>query len=339
MNNLSISVTTFKSNGKFGLVNRECEIVTEAVYDAISPFFGDYARVSLGDKFGLINRQGKLITKKYYKQIDTRFWGSEDRIIYIVHHGNKKGFYLDGCEEFSGLLYNSIGSLYNDRALVSIRGQYGYINGKGEVVIPPLFTFGTDFEQNIATVATDNKVQYINLNGNEVTLPDARFFWRTHKEQSFAYYKVTRQQKVFELSNPRNLRRSDFTSEAAWELYSELNPHSFKLGTIDKFCLLFDSSCKILSPLDSREIMITSNGTFIVLQKKSFEGDGYSLYSLSGENLLRPVFDDLIHLKDDIYIFRKEEKYGLVRENGKFIGKCNYRCPQDIPEILELITI
>ena len=337
MSNLSISVTTFKSNGKFGLVNGKGEIITEAIYDAIGFYHGDFARVRLGDKFGLINKQGKLITKKYYKQIDTKFWGSEDRIIYIVHSGNKKGFYLDGCEEFSGLLYNSIGGLYNDRALISVRGQYGYINGKGEVVIPPLFTFGTDFEENIATVATENKVQYIDQNGNEVTLPDARFLWRNLKQQTLAHYIIRNHFRIYEISNPRDLCRTDFASDAAWQLYNELTPHSLSLGSIEEYIFLFDKNRRMVSPVFSRQILMISHDRFIVSESSYLRGVIYSLYTVEGQKLLPAVFEEMIHLKDDIYIIRIEEEYGLVKENGKFIGECNYSCPQDIPEILEII--
>lgn len=337
MSNLIISVTTFKSNGKTGLINSKGEIIAESIYDAIGPFQGAFARVRLGEKFGLIDKQGKLITKRYYNRIDARFWGSESQIIYIVHCGTKKGFYLDGCEEFSGLLYNSIGGLYNDRALVSVRGLYGYINGKGEVVIPPLFSFGTDFEQNIATVTTDNKVQYIDLNGNEVTIPDARFLWRNLKQQTLVHYISRNHFKIYEISNPRNLCRTDFASESAWQLYSELTPHTLSLGTIDGYIFLFDKNRRLVSPFYTRQILMITHDRFIVSEGCLVRDQYYSLYTVEGQKLLPAVFKEMIHLKDDIYIIRIEEEYGLVKEDGKFIGECNYNCPQDIPEILEII--
>lgn len=336
MQNSITKYVSCRENGKVGLVDSTGEINVNEIYDSIQPFFGDFAKVQIDGKFGLINKRGKLITGKYYNRIDIRYWGNDDQNIYIIHCGNKKGFYLDGSEEFSGFRYNSIGTLHNDRALISIQGLYGYINGKGEIAIPPQFTSASSYEKNIASVSIDFKSYYIDPNQNEVELSKLQFIYHSHSEQFLAHHEANNRKKVYESSIVRELQKTDFISTTAWELFQELTPYSIRLGTLNNFVVLFNQNQKIITPTQCLQIQMVSNNRFIATVRR--DSDNFqAVYSTEGEELLPPVFDEIIHLKDDVYIIRLDKHYGLAKEGGKFIGRCNYTCPQDIPEILEII--
>ena len=43
---------------------------------------------------------------------------------------------------------------------------YGYINSKGEEIIPPQFELAGDFSEGLAAVGDENKMGYIDINGN-----------------------------------------------------------------------------------------------------------------------------------------------------------------------------
>lgn len=336
MQNSITRYVSFRENGKDGVVDSTGEIIVNAIYDSIQPFFGDFAKVQINGKFGLINKRGKMITGKFYNRIDIRYWGNDYQNIYIIHCGNKKGFYLDGSEEFSGFRYNSIGTLHNDRALISIQGLYGYINGKGEIAIPPQFTSESSYEKNIASVSIDFKSYYIDPNQNEVELPKLQFIHHPLSEQVLEHHEANNHKEVYESSIVRELQKSDFTSTTAWELFQELTPYSIRLGTINNFVVLFNQNGKIITPSECLQIKMVSYNRFIATVERFYE-EYQTVYSTEGEELLPPVFDEIIHLKDDVHIIRLDKHYGLAKEGGKFIGRCNYTCPQDIPEILEII--
>lgn len=64
--------------------------------------------------------------------------------------------------------YKELGSFHDGLACVNRNGKYGYINIKGEEVIPCSYTNADDFSNGVARVI-DGKVKYIDVNGSVVS--------------------------------------------------------------------------------------------------------------------------------------------------------------------------
>lgn len=118
----SLRFIKFEENGKWGLMNNNGLVLAPAKYDEIGRFNEEfdpieegYTRVGLNGHFGYIDSTGKEISKMYYD--DAHFAFGE------------------------GL------------AGVSSSGKWGFINTKGETVIPHEFTIVGGFSDGLSTVS------------------------------------------------------------------------------------------------------------------------------------------------------------------------------------------
>lgn len=125
-------VAVVLENDKFGVINVKGEYIVDPVYDSIGDFRERRAVFNLNGNVGVIDNKGNIITRKKY---------------------------------------NFISDFSNGLALVGMNYKndnyrYGYINLKGEEVIPIRFLMGYDFKDNIALVKLDyTKYALINKKG------------------------------------------------------------------------------------------------------------------------------------------------------------------------------
>ena len=70
--------------------------------------------------------------------------------------------------------YKEFGSFHDGLARVGRNGKYGYMNIKGEEIIPCSYTDADDFSNGIARVRIDGKTKYIDVNGNVVPSPNTQ---------------------------------------------------------------------------------------------------------------------------------------------------------------------
>lgn len=70
--------------------------------------------------------------------------------------------------------YKGLGSFHDGLARVGRNGKYGYMNIKGEEVIPCSYTDAYDFSNGVARVIIDGKTKYIDINGNVVPSPNTQ---------------------------------------------------------------------------------------------------------------------------------------------------------------------
>ncbi len=108
-------------NDKFGVINTKGEYIVEPIYDNIGEFKERRAVFNLNNNVGVIDDKGNIITKRSYN-----FIGEFSDGLALVAMGYKNGDY-----------------------------RYGYINLKGEEVIPIKFIMGYDFKDGVALVKLD----------------------------------------------------------------------------------------------------------------------------------------------------------------------------------------
>ena len=154
-------------NGKYGLMNNSKKL-TDVKYDSIGDFKDGFSIVKMSNKFGFIDSLGKELTPITYDYL-TSF--SEDVATAINNNHwwllNTKGekiqlFYNDS------LNYRMVDSFREGLCCVKFEDKIGYINKKGNLVIPLLYDEGTRFEDGIAFVGLNNKWGVIDYIRNEI---------------------------------------------------------------------------------------------------------------------------------------------------------------------------
>ncbi len=158
----------------YGYINQRGEVVIPCNLKKANDFIGDYTWVMLPnqDHYTLINKSGQIIPTKPYKKVGYFYDFQKD--ICAVYENEKMGFIdMTGKEiipcKYLGLNYFENGlcsvSLYDSES-----SKYGYINKKGEVVIPINFKQAgpSNFEEGYARVKVNGKTVLIDTTGKVV---------------------------------------------------------------------------------------------------------------------------------------------------------------------------
>jgi hypothetical protein len=125
----------------------------------------EVVRFYQGGKVGYKNKAtGEIVVQPNYTA------GSEmmpDKTA-LVLEGRKRGFINDKGEVIIPFMYDDASIFSDGLARVMKDGKHGYINIKNETVIPFQFSFADDFKNGIARVQKDGKYGWINTTGKEV---------------------------------------------------------------------------------------------------------------------------------------------------------------------------
>ena len=130
--------------------------------------------IKLDDKYGYKNQNGKIVIRPKYKQALNfcnekalvQYCNNKNEC--HVDLINKRGKKINKQKIISNL------DFFNNLSVASINGQYGYINKCGDFVIKPIYEVASTFNDNLAPVAIYdvsrrcNLWGYINLKGETV---------------------------------------------------------------------------------------------------------------------------------------------------------------------------
>jgi hypothetical protein len=151
----------FYNKGKMGFINNQGEEITGMKYDLVYRYDGknDLLIVKKDSLYGLINTNGKSILPIEYNSINHRRWQSDDL---ILKRGGKFGlFNVDDYStikcEYDDLRWETEGLM-----AASKNGKWGFINKKGEIIIPLEYVKVTNFYENESKVSKGDKKFKIN---------------------------------------------------------------------------------------------------------------------------------------------------------------------------------
>lgn len=200
---------------------------------------------------------------------------------------------------------------YNDNELIAvpIGEKWGYINLKGEVVIPPQYDSATLFYDGIAEVRIDGKYGFINKK-NEIVSP-------LMEPQNLYEYS-----KKIDNKTPHSYRRLRELGDGIWLISEKEDWNYFRKG------LSFEDTIIVEPQFDK----IEKCGNGFVLH----DGDEMGLANKKGivkypqYNELTSVFDDVFMvvyymIDDDMIDITK--RYGLVDINGNTMAPVIYESP------------
>ncbi len=157
----------FRENGKFGLIDREGNVVVKPIYNKIGHFKDGLAAVTimsrakndyhkiLNTRLGYIDKKGELVIPLKFQHID----------------GEKKDF-------SEGL------------AVVKIKDKYGYVNKSGDIVIQPIYSEAYPFNEDCAVVK--NRGNFFLINENEEIIFDLLLKFKEQVDNSVESVVVNR---------------------------------------------------------------------------------------------------------------------------------------------------
>lgn len=167
-------IAIIELNDKYGLIDKTGKRLLSPKYTHLWPFSGGMAAVGIydrnkgEDKWGFIDQTGKEIVSLKYDRIYAYKEG-----IAVVEKGEKKYFTVNKTGKETLLNYDRIGSESYDRIVVEVNKKFGFINSKGEVVVPLKYDNAYDFSKwqrtgYLANVSQGNKSGFIDTSGREV---------------------------------------------------------------------------------------------------------------------------------------------------------------------------
>ena len=126
-------------NKKYGLINTNGNMIAQIKYDYLTGFYKNYAVVVLGKLDGVINKTGKEIIPPKYSLIINNDKVDEKSVsegFFLVQKEDKYGYVDTNGVEIVAPKYEDARKFIKDLAPVKLNGKWGFINKKGEIVVP-----------------------------------------------------------------------------------------------------------------------------------------------------------------------------------------------------------
>ncbi len=164
----SDTLLVFEENQKFGLMNKNCQVVTNATYDQIGKLSDNRAVVIKGNFMGYIDATGKLIIPTNFEIYPNCIERAQFMSSYAVVKQKGKM----GVIDISGKLvipcnFINIGEI---GAIMSFtKGNlWGFMDLKGKEVMTPVYDFAETFKQNMAIVEKNGLQGIVDISGKEL---------------------------------------------------------------------------------------------------------------------------------------------------------------------------
>jgi len=152
-------------NSKEGIADFNGNILISPTFETIASFNNGVAAVRVDGEYGFVDTAGKFVIEPTYEDVT-----SFGELLGVKKSGqwhlmDAKGRQI-ASPDIDGVLYDHSTRWFEDGLGPVVRkGLCGYVNSKGEVVIPCKFQFVTPFSDGVAAVWNGETWQYIDKHG------------------------------------------------------------------------------------------------------------------------------------------------------------------------------
>lgn len=300
---------TFKNQDKWGVWNLGTKTIFSQNFVEVKSFHGDIAPAKSQNLWGYINQKGEWLIPNLYLEAEP-FSGK-----YAIVKTSISGYQLiDRKGNFPNKnVFDSI-KIYEDGAycIVYKNGKSTYLGFNGLPITNQWFISTTPFSnEGIATCKTDQKSQYLYLNG-EVLLEADSLLKFQHGIGIFQEHGLW----GWIQDNGEILQQAKFDSILNWNAKSVL----VRLG--DQIQLV-NHSGKIIQEINTKspqDILLTSEALFFPTQPTYYLVD---LLKSKSEPL---PYDEVGDIHDGVIVVKKDEQYGYIDIYGKeILSPINYK--------------
>lgn len=158
-------------NNKMALFAEDGRRLTPHKYDNLSDFMGNILKVEADGKFGFINKEGQEVVPIIYDNVEI---SSQGNYVILSLKENSCMVSSDG-KEICQLKYDTIDAINEEVGLAKVyrNNYYGFIDTKGNEVIPLKYCYAENFIKEYAKVKSSigfdsNQYGLINAKGEEV---------------------------------------------------------------------------------------------------------------------------------------------------------------------------
>lgn len=159
----SDGLSSYYSNGKFGYINPNGDIVIKAQFDSVCSFSEGLAAVKMSGKWGVINKKGKLLTPCEFDKINEYYQG----YTYVIKNG-KAGVIDKNGKIIIPPMYDDIDLESHNLFLYESNNKCGLIDNKGVVKTSAIFRRIRTYDSYIIGFS-DSCESLINTKGVQVT--------------------------------------------------------------------------------------------------------------------------------------------------------------------------
>lgn len=154
-------VARVKKNGKWGIIDKKGEYISQPQYDDIMPFdnFNGDALVEKGEKWGYIDAYDHVIWRPAVEIISRN-----DNGLSLLKVDDKYGYFAPSGLVVIKAQYDAAKDFSEGLAAVKIGSKWGFIDAKGDVKIPIVFESVNSFKNGVAHVKIDGDFYYIDKN-------------------------------------------------------------------------------------------------------------------------------------------------------------------------------
>ena len=280
-----------KKNSKYGVIDKDLNIIIPFEYDDIYGFSEGLASVIKNGKLGFIDKANRLIIPYEYDCPDLSFSGAP----------------------------------YFSEGLVAIKkdGKWGYINKSNKVVIPFIYDIADDFHGGLAIVTNDDvDHQCIDMTGKIIQPSWCEYvndgIYRTSNEYGQEFVLFNKYGIIGKFDTSWNNAGVEYYDGEKFDGYLFVGRNN-KSGVIDY-------NGKEIIPIIYELINHCDypNHQFIIAKS----GSSKTLFDTSGNMIVSPDYE-IKSSAESIVKVRKDDLYGYIDKSGKIVSPCIYDEAED----------
>ena len=322
---------------KYGFVDRYGNEVVPCMFDGIHRFVDGVAPVYINGKgWGFIDKEKVLVTPKYLSSQNQRdICGTISNGLVVFKNKNKKYACLSKEDKLvAPFEYDDIDLFgFSHEGLIRVTKKtqdgelFGLLDKDGKEILPCKYNRISDFKNGVASVEIEGNKYWINKEGKEVGQPEIT---ESKSGDQKEYKAVERDGKYgivdsdgnaitpFKYDCIRNILVSTHdqnTIKFSYNGYAEVEINGLR-GLIDE-------TGKEVVPCIHEVIQNISNGMFVSVS--FYSGKKFGLYSISGEEILPKIYNDITVFDNGLVSVIKGNKYAIigVSSETEFKRRCN----------------
>ncbi|MBB78002.1 MAG: hypothetical protein CL844_03245 [Crocinitomicaceae bacterium] len=304
------SLAQIRVKNKFACINTKGKFIHKAEYDKLSEFKDGFAIGRIDQQFYLLGKKGEKI----------KINGSINGVNYVKNgyapFKNKEGNF--GFIDTKGEIiipakFENVGYFYNNLAWArKINGKIGFININGDWVIEPVFDKVTNFEGNdkIASVKKEDRWIFLRASGETFEIKNTIAIGKFNNERCWV---KTINNKVGFID-----KKGNWIVEPKYEAAKNFE---YGLSRVKKNGLwgLINTSGEIIADCIYKKI-----GKITEYPIEILRFDLWGFINHDGSILVEPKYSDTRTFKENYAAVRTNNKWGLIDIKGKEVIKPKY---------------